>query len=293
MSSGSIYSLLGIGRDATPKQVKRAWRLAQQKLHPDKNPGNQEALERCGHARATGAPFRPQTRPSLRPTATNLRLMAINDAYEAYTNSVSGVMTILIRLSERGRPCALNEVVPTHSVEEVKALIEEQITGVDRHADGDQDNVGIAKVPVEERRRMMHLRFNGVELEDHRTMGDYNIQAGSVVSLNDENDRPAAAPPSDAESDGDDSADETYGESEAEEAGEDEDEGEWEADDAYDEDELGEDLGDEDEWSDDSTVGDSGSETDDWLEDDEPEGCAEAAPIFGKTIAPRTPPLSA
>ena len=50
-------------------------------------------------------------------------------------------------------------------------------------------------------------------------------------------------------------------------------------------------MGDEDEWSDDSTVGDSGSETDDWLEDDEPEGCAEAAPIFGKTIAPRTPPL--
>ncbi len=40
------YQLLGVARDATPAQIRRAYRALAKKHHPDLNPGNKEAEER-------------------------------------------------------------------------------------------------------------------------------------------------------------------------------------------------------------------------------------------------------
>lgn len=43
----NYYELLDIPEDATPEQIKRAWRVAASVLHPDKNPGKEaEAAEK-------------------------------------------------------------------------------------------------------------------------------------------------------------------------------------------------------------------------------------------------------
>jgi len=40
------YSVLGVGRDASEEEVKRAYRALARRWHPDKNPGDQEAATR-------------------------------------------------------------------------------------------------------------------------------------------------------------------------------------------------------------------------------------------------------
>src|SRR5579859_2907911 len=40
------YDILGVARDAAPDDVKRAYRKAAAANHPDRNPGDQEAVER-------------------------------------------------------------------------------------------------------------------------------------------------------------------------------------------------------------------------------------------------------
>lgn len=44
------YEVLEIERDASSEQIKAAWRQAQMRWHPDKNPGNTDAEERFKQA---------------------------------------------------------------------------------------------------------------------------------------------------------------------------------------------------------------------------------------------------
>jgi len=50
MEKRDYYEVLGIGRNATEAEIKKAYRQAALKYHPDKNPGNKEAEERFKEA---------------------------------------------------------------------------------------------------------------------------------------------------------------------------------------------------------------------------------------------------
>lgn len=50
MSDRDYYEILGVGRDAGPSAIKKAYRRAALKDHPDKNPGDREAEERFKEA---------------------------------------------------------------------------------------------------------------------------------------------------------------------------------------------------------------------------------------------------
>ena len=60
MAGADFYSVLGVKKDATTDQVKKAYRKLARKYHPDVNPGNKEAEEQF--KRISGAhegPVRP------------------------------------------------------------------------------------------------------------------------------------------------------------------------------------------------------------------------------------------
>ncbi|MGD8816989.1 MAG: DnaJ domain-containing protein, partial [Acidobacteriota bacterium] len=46
MAERDFYAVLGVARDASADEIKRAYRQAALKHHPDKNPGDADAEER-------------------------------------------------------------------------------------------------------------------------------------------------------------------------------------------------------------------------------------------------------
>ena len=54
MSNIDPYSTLGVGKDSSDAEIKRAWRKLARQYHPDRNPGDSAAEERFKRIQEAG-----------------------------------------------------------------------------------------------------------------------------------------------------------------------------------------------------------------------------------------------
>src|SRR3954468_7027626 len=52
MADRDLYSVLGVGRKASPEEIKKAYRKLAREYHPDRNPGDKQAEERFKEVQA-------------------------------------------------------------------------------------------------------------------------------------------------------------------------------------------------------------------------------------------------
>ncbi|MBM3559051.1 MAG: J domain-containing protein, partial [Alphaproteobacteria bacterium] len=52
VADGDLYGVLGVNRDASADDIRKAWRKLAKKLHPDLNPGDKAAEDRFKRAQA-------------------------------------------------------------------------------------------------------------------------------------------------------------------------------------------------------------------------------------------------
>jgi curved DNA-binding protein len=90
MAERDFYKILGVSRDASPDEVKKAYRQLAKELHPDRNPDNQEAEERF---KEVSAAYTVISDPEKRKLYDEFGEMGLREGFdpEAYHAATQGV----------------------------------------------------------------------------------------------------------------------------------------------------------------------------------------------------------
>ncbi len=92
MADRDFYGVVGVSRDASPEEIKKAYRKLARELHPDRNPDDKQAEERFKELSAAYTVLSDEEKRSLydRYGEMGLREGFDPEAYEAATQSAGG-----------------------------------------------------------------------------------------------------------------------------------------------------------------------------------------------------------